>query len=634
MTITIEKRRPARLAAECLLALMTGLALTMDMSLPAFDGNGMGPKIRIFREICRNLRISAAGTFLPAILIALAVLFLSLFLPGRGKDHPLPVLIDLFLAFFWLLSRSFSIDDSLRAVGGSWGQAVKSCIYTIGIFHLLRLARRSLSLFLDRSERERAAGRGKGLRHPFLVSFLAMLAAWTPHLILSFPAAMCYDTWIQIGMYLGRYPFIAHHPPFHTWLTGFVVQAAHLLTGTGNWGLFLLALFQTLLGALALSAAFRLMADLSAPRWLFATALLGCCFLPYYTGYQALVIKDMPYTAFFVLFVVQTARILISTQEEDYFSGFAGVFFLAVSILGTWLFRNNGRYILYVMVPILFLVCLVRYLKRKRPGLALKAFLSLVLPMVLAFGIEAGILRLYHGQKGSVGEALSLPFQQTARYLKTWPEDVTKEEAEIIDAVLDYAHLAEYYDPRISDPVKVTYKKEAGREALLAYLGVWRDQFFRHPLVYFEATLNQNYYLLYPLVENDTLYTDTIDEGVDFEVEYAGALAVTEVPRIKGLDGARREALRLLFTLPLTGLFSSLAFYNLLLILLFERMIGRRDPAGLLVMLPLLLSDGIILLAPVIQGHPRYGFPVIYAFPLLLAFALRPRGEKALDKDG
>ena len=36
-------------------------------------------------------------------------------------------------------------------------------------------------------------------------------------------------------------------------------------------------------------------------------------------------------------------------------------------------------------------------------------------------------------------------------------------------------------------------------------------------------------------------------------------------------------------------------------------------------LMPLLLSDAIILMAPVIKGHPRYAFPVIYALPMAFA---------------
>ena len=48
--------------------------------------------------------------------------------------------------------------------------------------------------------------------------------------------------------------------------------------------------------------------------------------------------------------------------------------------------------------------------------------------------------------------------QQTARYLKEYPDDVTKEEAKAIDGVMKYDEIADLYNPELSDPVKATYR--------------------------------------------------------------------------------------------------------------------------------------------------------------------------------
>ena len=52
----------------------------------------------------------------------------------------------------------------------------------------------------------------------------------------------------------------------------------------------------------------------------------------------------------------------------------------------------------------------------------------------------------------------SIPMQQTARYLKEYPDDVTKEEAKAIDGVMKYDEIADLYNPELSDPVKATYR--------------------------------------------------------------------------------------------------------------------------------------------------------------------------------
>lgn len=56
--------------------------------------------------------------------------------------------------------------------------------------------------------------------------------------------------------------------------------------------------------------------------------------------------------------------------------------------------------------------------------------------------------------KDSPKEMFSLPFQQTARYVKEYGDEISEEEREIIAKVLDYDSLAEIYEPMTADPVK------------------------------------------------------------------------------------------------------------------------------------------------------------------------------------
>ena len=56
--------------------------------------------------------------------------------------------------------------------------------------------------------------------------------------------------------------------------------------------------------------------------------------------------------------------------------------------------------------------------------------------------------------RGGVQEMLSIPFQQTARYVKFHPKDITLSEKAILSKVLNYDKLAKNYNPVSADPVK------------------------------------------------------------------------------------------------------------------------------------------------------------------------------------
>ena len=84
---------------------------------------------------------------------------------------------------------------------------------------------------------------------------------------------------------------------------------------------------------------------------------------------------------------------------------------------------------------------------------------------------------------------LGILFQQTARYVKQYPEEVTPEEKEAIDGVIDYEKLAEKYNPQLTDPVKYTFRQDCTSQELAAYLNAWFGMLLRHPGTYISRSL-------------------------------------------------------------------------------------------------------------------------------------------------
>lgn len=215
---------------------------------------------------------------------------------------------------------------------------------------------------------------------------------------------------------------------------------------------------------------------------------------------------------------------------------------------------------------------------------------------------------------------LSLFFQQTARYVRDYGDDVTAEEKEVIAAVLDYDKLPTAYNELTADPVKTTYHART-TDDLTAYFKVWFTQFFKHPLCYVEATWNQNYYLFAPNIDNIvynkdcTVAWEIMEEmGMQEQIKF-------EVPeKLHGICSIMVSWYTLLTRLPIIGLLNNVAFYMLLLftITFFFFRDGRKKEVWLL--LPLWLTFLIIIASPQIQNQPRYAFPIIYSMPLIVGF--------------
>ena len=216
----------------------------------------------------------------------------------------------------------------------------------------------------------------------------------------------------------------------------------------------------------------------------------------------------------------------------------------------------------------------------------------------------------------------SLPFQQTARCVRDYGEELTEEEREAIATVLDYELLPEAYEELTADPVKSTYHAQGTKE-LLAYFSVWFQQFLKHPVCYLEATWNQNYYLFAPDIDNivynrDCYVGEENAAGTGFEDEIR-----FEVPEgMRGLATIAVSWYTLLTRLPVIGMLNNVAFYVILMFCLLLFMGQDHVGKKAFVMLPMLMSFLFVVLAPQIQNQPRYAFPIIYAMPVTIGFYL------------
>lgn len=170
-----------------------------------------------------------------------------------------------------------------------------------------------------------------------------------------------------------------------------------------------------------------------------------------------------------------------------------------------------------------------------------------------------------------------------------------------------------------------TFKWKPSKKELKNYFVVWLKQFAKHPFVYVKATVNQNYYLLYPFTANTILYVNRIADDLIWWpdiLKVVEALKWHDVEPIASLKSPLRAFYNLCFYLPVLNLLSHPAFYVLLLIWLSVFAFYRKRFLWLLASVPIWLSAVIVVLAPVIQGHPRYAFPIIYSMPVMLAYFL------------
>lgn len=578
-----------------------------------------------FLNIVYNLQYSLMGTMVSSTIIFVAILLFALHIRKKTEKHYIVLaMINFVIAIVWLMGESFRVNNTLNLLHSSSGQIVKSALYLVAITYFLTQIGIGIDLLFN--ERKDVSWNCKGKiagfyrKYPYRCSFLTLMICWSPQIILSYPGNMCIDAWNQMLQFFGYQKFSSHHPPIHTWMMG-VLEKIGLTLGSGNLGLFLFILIQTLCFAAVLSYMFYLMREMKSPVWLLMVSFGTVVVSPYYTEYLGLIVKDNIYSYAVLLFVIELIYML--RLKEKYWHSWKHIVLLFVSVVGSILFRNNGIYVIYPMVFLLLCGMLINLVKGKcQKKLAVRMVIILMVPILFSSGVSSFLMSHYNIEKNSIRDALSFPFQQTARYVKEYGDEVTEEEREVINKVLKYNKLAKKYDPKISDPIKATFREKAETEDLINYFKVWIQQGIKHPMVYIEATMNQNYYLLYPMVENNTIYDETIYPKKSNAFALYKQTGIHEIGWIQKLDVFRTGFNKLVFSLPVIGLLASIAAYNILLIYLIYYALEKKLFPFILVALPALLSDAIIVMAPVIKGHPRYAFPIVYAMPLLVAYYL------------
>ena len=616
MKAILEKGRAPLALCLCILS---ALALCMQFPEPALSAAARDSGIL---NIMENLRLSLDGTAVLSSFVAAALYFL--WRHNRQESSRPYVLLPIccfFIAVIWLMARSFEIDNTLQTLTSGWGQMFKSGVYLLGSAWFLAQLGIALDVFLERgTDLKTGAGRLLAFyrRHSFLCPFLLLLCGCILPLALVYPGGMNADSWCQAGMYFrvvrpdwGLYEFTSHHPPAHTVYFSSIIALGRKL-GSADLGLFAVMLLQAGMHSAVFAYALHTMRQLGAPRYLRVLGLLAAMFSPFYVTAYPTVVKDNVYSWAILLFVIEVICML--HLGRDYWRSGRHMALLALGILGSMLMRNNGKYVIWPMVLLLLIVFFVRY---RKTGLFRRVVLALLLPVLAANLIQSALMSHYDIEKGSIREALSLPIQQTARYVLERGDEVTAEERAAIAAVLDYDNMARDYFPMESDPVKDAFNPEATAADVLNYLKTWLRMGLKHPLVYVKATVNQSYPLVYPFAECGRLANGTLNRYHLYAAETIGIHDVEVAPR---LNNIRNEFNNDLFYLPFTGLVCSIPVHVLVLMFLCCYALSRRRWCFLIPALPLLLSVGIVLLAPGISGTPRYAFPIVYSLPVVMAY--------------
>ncbi len=543
-----------------------------------------------------------------------------------------------FFSFCMVFGYSFYKSNSWNLVFCSHVQLLKCLIAFAGYYCLFRAVILCIFAAADKviiADKKTIQCRGilgwylKCLEaYPFRTAFLTLLIWSIPYMVLSYPGIFTCDTKIQLdngyrALVYGTSQLRNQHPVIHTLLLVGSTLLGNCFS-SANAGLFLLSLTQALftMGAVAWTVAYLCRCRVSV-QWL-AAVLAFFMLNPRLQNYLFVLVKDVWYALFMMIFVVELHRILTGRCPEGKKKRmYLGI--LIASAAGVFFFRQDG---IYVLIPTA-LAAGILYKKHRRLFFCL--FVSVCLLSVI---YQKGILPACNVANNNTRQMFSIPFQQTARYVKEAGEDVTKAEAEAIAGVLDYENLGELYNPNLSDPVKSTFNKEATGKEIGAYLKVWLQMFFKHPGIYIQATMNNLYGYFYPdgyttLIQDYGTSQEYMQECNEHNKELNLQLCHPE--RFAGAREGMEYLREMLFTLPVLSICNLSATYIWILFLLIFYGIRKRDKNGLMLLLPLFVVFLVCMAGPTYGWYFRYMYSIVMCLPAVLVLNLTEHAECACE---
>ncbi|MBS5865195.1 MAG: hypothetical protein KIC37_02445 [Coriobacteriaceae bacterium] len=585
-------------------------------SIIALAATGITTKQVSFTRIIVN---SVNGTALPIAMLSIVVIIShrKLFYIVQHYSKPSTHVLALLFSLCTLIGISFSHMGNSSFILQNPKQLFISVFFLLGYFYIFDASICFLFNRLEHSFVEIKHGTDKN-RHPsnhsLVFFFFVLILAWSPFLIAFFPGSVPYDGYNEINQAFGISPLSNHHPYLMTLLIGVLVSLGNHISN--NVGIFTCVLFFTIVEALCYSIVCRII-----QRWSSRAGIATLIFfsvLPVWGGYAQAVMKDGPFCASWALFFTLSIQLYVENKDASFENTFREsplVYNLALLLLGLIVSfsRNNG---IYFCIPQLIVLILLAGKKT----LHLRLYLcSSAIIMLVIFKLVTGPLMSALGVvPGSVREVLSVPFQQTARFMKLRADEVSKEEFETINQVLPASILGRRYHPDNADYIKDRFKAESSKKDLIEYFKVWFAMGFRHPRIYIDATLANTYGYFYPFEAHEVL------SSYPFYIKGA-PLATGEFDFQYEFSRAGRDIMKTYTDIwkvyPILSLFVNPASYTWVLLFFTAFMLYMGRGCAVWLFLGAALNVALCVVSP-INGLLRYALPLMAATPTIAAFSV------------
>ena len=519
------------------------------------------------------------------------------------------MIFSLIVVFCQLICRSFYVYDSFYYLLGNKFLFVNFILNLIGLTTLFYVCLIVALTFLKKRLNINVTN-APNLQ--FRWHIVLILAFWSPIIITYLPGSAAWDTYAMLIAWSGDAFWYEHHPVLPTVLWGILMDLGSNLYNANLGAVFILLLNFIIIFSCVLFT-IKFCYKLWPSKALSYVIATYYAVIPIFPMYIQTLYKDGINFALITFLTLIIARIL---TDESWLFKRKNQLYLFLLLVLVALFRHTGIYLDFFLCLILVVYMIIKKNRQNKIclGVVVVSFLTI-------FSINKVIIPMSGIAPGKKVEMLAIPYQQTARYIKYYPNDLSKEEIAAIDSVLDINKIGNAYLPYLFDPVKNTSRSE-DPELLKQYFKAWFSMFKKHPEVYFSATI-ANVYGYFSFESNNKFFgnelysyimwpTPNLNNGrypvnYFFDNEFRNKVTVCLNDVIKKI--------------PVLGLVYYPGVYTWFFIFLFLILLRKHSYRELIVFIPSIMTLMFCLASPV-NGSIRYMLPIIAGLPILCIWTL------------
>lgn len=334
-------------------------------------------------------------------------------------------------------------------------------------------------------------------------------------------------------------------------------------------------------------------------------------------------VKDNLFSVGLMLYSVMIFEIIRSNNIWMEYLGYRFTYFISIFLMCT--FRFNGIYIFIPTTVVLIIYFTIRNKNYKQ----ILQFTCLMVGFIILINI--GNKDIFYklipkyvqnenqdktsesAQIISNTKAISIldynMMQQMARIVCKYPDEISDEDKEVINLMMDYDRIIEVYNPQYLDHI-AWIAKGCAKEERDRFVSTWCQYFIHHPITYIEAVFHKSYGFFYPGVTNYWNYWDPQGSRITEDLQYATPIVLHRpLEKLKKIVGGVEK-------LPFIYILENIGFSFWIILYCTFKLLHNKKYGYLISYIPVAINFIIVIMGPNFFWSPRYGYPFVYLAPI------------------